>query len=797
MSRLKTSSGQFGLIGGICRASSDCILAQEPSPASPIARRKGNLYILAEPVLEGGRGYQAARQVITEIAEHYYTSPTPSVTTCLGRAIREANRSLFAQNMQASAHEKVTVGVTCAVARGEELFLAQVLPGQAYAVHQGRIRSVPLNPSWDPEAATLPTMARLLAVGWAEEISPEFFHSPLASGDVFALCTSNIGRSLGKEEAEQILLYQEPGDVVEQLYRRVHQQGFHEAHAVVVEMRPAVSRQAAAFFSKEGLKERARLAGESVAAWGGYIGTEARRLLTRPKKAGRRAAHPKPRPRPEPAAQPEIPPPLVRPRPATPWWKTLRQRAYDLSHPEERLPRLERPRLRIPPPRGKRRWAPYAIGFAAVAILATLIILFARGCQGQSEATVTQMIDAARVQIDNAARVVSVAEANRGLSVEQDLSLIAEANERLDQTEQLLLDALSTRGPSPRIDLTLRDLRDERDRLNSVTRFETLDMLLDMNAISATMATDFPRGCRGDCALRDLVTISSTIYLLDTSRGNVYGYSLESNGVSPVLGPGVLIRDCEGRDIEAGPILDITLVQRVGTCSPGQPIATWLAAVDANKVLYLYHQGDWQTYQLFSQSDWQTQTVDLDNYDGNLYVLNGEMGQVLKYYRNSYEMRPESWLKDPSRAQAQSATDMAIDGSIYLLLNDGKSVQVLSKGALERTLVYRVYPPTVFPAGITVDLLNLEGRYLYVVDLYGRIVQLRKEGPAPFVRVLEGPHEGDLREVQAVAVQEKRGQAREDTLYLLIGARLYRGTAPAPADDVPLPTVTPAPTATP
>ncbi len=31
MTRLKTSLGQFGLIGGICRATSDSIWIQEPS----------------------------------------------------------------------------------------------------------------------------------------------------------------------------------------------------------------------------------------------------------------------------------------------------------------------------------------------------------------------------------------------------------------------------------------------------------------------------------------------------------------------------------------------------------------------------------------------------------------------------------------------------------------------------------------------------------------------------------------------------------------------------------------------
>ena len=125
MTRLKTSSGQFGLIGGICRATSDCILVEEPSPISPAGRWKGSLYILAEPVPERGRGYHSASQAIKEISEAYYSCTSTSVTTCLTRAIRQANESLLQHNMEVSGHEKVTIGITCAVVRGKELFLAQ------------------------------------------------------------------------------------------------------------------------------------------------------------------------------------------------------------------------------------------------------------------------------------------------------------------------------------------------------------------------------------------------------------------------------------------------------------------------------------------------------------------------------------------------------------------------------------------------------------------------------------------------------------------------------------------------
>ena len=405
MTRLKTSLGQFGLIGGICRSSSDCIFIQEPSPVSPAARWKGNLYILAEPAAEGSRGYQAARQLGADIAQAYYAATSLSITTCLSRAIREANRALFQHNMQVSGHEKVTIGVTCAVVRGNELLIAQVMPGQAYIVHQGRLRAFPTSPSWDPQAATMPTGSRLFAVGWAEDdVAVEFFHSSLQSGDNFCLCTTNVGRALGKEEAGQILVYQKPADIVEQLYRRVHQLGFGEAHAMVVELQPAISRQAASPLSMAGLRERAQIVGQTVGALGTLLAGEVRRLFQRPKIAGTRPRKPA-QPRPRPAPTPETPP-LARPRPPEPLPRAALSAIQKLFQPKTRYPSLERPRMRIRAPKERRNLTPYLLGALALIVLGGLAFLVVRGTQQRREALLTQLLERTSQQVASAGEAV-------------------------------------------------------------------------------------------------------------------------------------------------------------------------------------------------------------------------------------------------------------------------------------------------------------------------------------------------------------------------------------------------------
>ncbi len=774
MTRLKAASAQFGLIGGICRASSDCILVQEPSPLSPDARWKGNLYILAEPASEGGRSSTRVRQVLTEVARAYYACTSPSITTCLGRALNEAGRRLFRHNMEVSGHEKLTVGVTCAVVRGSELFLAQVLPGQAYVAHQGRLQAFPRNPSWDPESPTLPLTTHLAALGWGEEISPEFFHFPLAPGDVFCLCSSPIGRLLGREEAEQTFLYQDAPSAVEQLYRRVHQQGFGEAHALVVEMEPAVSREGASLFSWAGLQERAQLAGETLAAWVGFLSGEVRRLFYRPQPPPEVIVprRPQPPPPPEPTRPPEMPE-LVRPGPR----KTLRQRVYDLFHPQVPYPRPRRARLRIRPARRPRKPLPWALAFVALLILALIIFLIVQENRARQEAEYRARFHTAQSLIEEA------------LQLSSDLP---QANARFQEAEQILRGMLAPEHPDPEVKTTLERLQEERDHLNHVFRFPQLDLLIDLSAFTRTMAAEsFGGACTETCTFRDLVLVDETLYLLEGEKGTVYQYSPRqvNPALIPVLWPGM---PNLGRQV--APVLDIALLERPQDCQPEAPASDWLAALDANGVLYLHRSGQWEFYtltlSLTEPASWADSPTDMEAFQGHLYFLKGQMGRLLKYYCAFYEKwGPESWLQDPRNVRLSEAVDMVVDGSIYLLLRDG-TVQRLYNRKHDRNISYQdyrgmLYPAEVVPAQVFTE--NWDDPYLYLVDRYaGRILQLRKEGRPALVRDLRGPGDDDLRGLQAVVVL-----AGDRLIYLVAGSRLYRASLPAPSS--PVPAATPSP----
>ncbi|MGC8872977.1 MAG: hypothetical protein ACP5SI_00835 [Chloroflexia bacterium] len=760
MTRLKASSGQFGLIGGICRTTSDSILVVEPGPTSLRERRKGSLYLVAEPSLEGVRSALVLRQVLTEVSQAYYDCPSPSITTCLNRAIQQANRSLLQRNLEVSAHEKLTVGITCAVVRESEVFLAQVLPGQAYLVHQGRLMAFPLNPSWSPETATLPTVTRLLALGWEEEVRPEFFHSPLAAGDVLCLCSSNIGRFLSREEAEQLLLYQDPGDVVEQLYRRLHAQGFTDAHALVVSLQPAAGRAAAPFWTAAGLQERMRQAGETLAGWAAFIGSEVRRLLTapsrpRPKPARKRAAPPQP-------PTPEIPT-LVRPQPSIPWWKSL----IEAFHLQPGPPRLERPRLRIRGPREKRRLlVPLLLGAGALLILALLVGLIVQQNQRAQDARTFSRIEKAEQLVQQAT------EARDPVA----------ANQFLDEAERLLAETQSSRRTRTELERATTKVRSTRDQINQVLRLAPEEMvpLIRAETLSATVAAaGFAGGCAQGCLWRDLVVLDDALFLLEEQHGTVY---VSTTGeLRPLLGPGA--RD--GPATEG--IVAIARLERPADCGlPDQPpIVPWLAAVDAAHHLYLYRHGTWETYELTAEGSWKARAVRLEGFQGNVYVLRGDPGQILKFPCNAYALRID-WLgeeeSDPQRGPAERAVDLAIDGAIHLLQPDG-SVLTFRGGRREATLTYRVYPSEISPAAIDTDP---DATFIYVADRRGRVLQLRKEGQPVFVQQIRGPSDDDLLYLQAIVVQESQG-----TLYLLTERGVFRARLPLAPSPAPVPTTTP------
>ena len=115
-------------------------------------------------------------------------------------------------------------------------------------------------------------------------------------------------------------------------------------------------------------------------------------------------------------------------------------------------------------------------------------------------------------------------------------------------------------------------------------------------------------------------------------------------------------------------------------------------------------------------------------FDGKLYTLDPDAQQIMKYepVDAGYPNAPTPYLAE-SRPELAKATDLAIDGSIYVTTSDGKILK-FSEGKPDTFDLRGLGEPLQQPTIVALDQ-NVQDSSLYVVDaVLRRIVQLRADG---------------------------------------------------------------------
>ena len=268
MQRLEARTGQLGLVGGVRQAQSNQVTVVEPAtPFAPEAR-KGRLYLVTEANADAPKAV-AACQLVARAAKHaFYEDTSFSITAALRVAIRAANKALYEQNFNLAAPQRAYVGLTCAVLRDGDLFVAQVQPAQAYVLSAGRVRAMPAHPSWDPAHVSAAPFERAGALGVSLFIEPEMYRCTLAAGDGALLCTSNFAHLLGRAEIDAALRQGEPTPALERLQQVAEANGLGDAHALALTIvaihRPTAREVLVGPAPAEG---RGRLAVRAIGGW--------------------------------------------------------------------------------------------------------------------------------------------------------------------------------------------------------------------------------------------------------------------------------------------------------------------------------------------------------------------------------------------------------------------------------------------------------------------------------------------------------------------------------------------------
>jgi hypothetical protein len=178
------------------------ILVDERAFRLARGRARGNLYILVEVSTElAGREF-LAMQLADAIQDVYYKW-RGSITAGLQEAIRQANKLLFDENRNALAGERRTAGVSCAVLRRDDLFIAQAGPGAIFLARQGQVTRLPDVSPWLDDVP--PEEVDAAPLGVRREANVFLYHTQVGEDDTLLLVESEPARSVPEHAWPRIL----------------------------------------------------------------------------------------------------------------------------------------------------------------------------------------------------------------------------------------------------------------------------------------------------------------------------------------------------------------------------------------------------------------------------------------------------------------------------------------------------------------------------------------------------------------------------------------------------------------
>jgi hypothetical protein len=830
MQRLDLQLAQFSLIGGERAAQSDLIAIAEPNtPLAPEAQ-KGRLYVLVEPGAAVPRTGYACQLVMRTLRRAFYEDTTYSVNSALRAAVRAANKALYELNIGMAVHQRVPVGITCAVWKDNDLFLAQVQPTQAYVLSAGQVRALPAHPSWDPAHVSVAPFTRAGALGVSLFIEPELYRCTLRPDDAALLCSSSFAHLLSREMVAALLRTDDPPTLFDLLAQHAITADLLDTHALVIQAhayRPAVLPPVAS-------KQRAT--GTGIAGWFGRSLRAPAAPQPQPEAPAARpdplttlpelpTHSPNPPPCPAPlvvgetlseqyvrnqeqrqAAERTLPPSTflgegayvgstrridlgdgptltAEARPYRPqyelrpfvdltWGERLALPWRRLSMALDEAQRARAIRRTNPAPqrpilRGQGlSYRRTRPPFPWVIFLLTLVVVTGLIAFGLTQTRVTDQQIALEYFVVAEERLAEV----RAATTE------SAALERLDAA----LQAIDEVRASPEVTRTnvalwtrYQELQREYERqIAVVQRVSFLDspqLLAQHPSPTGRFADVIVPPSRTNVTDTNQLEILRFIYVLDGDAENARLYRVPRDGGTPqaYLSPS----------------------QTVGTAVVG-PIraALWridqVVAVDQDPsgFGYYFRQGDaWNYSKLGSSEIWAMQNrLDVEEYLGNLYIWGAQPGELLKFNSGSYGDTPEFWF-DPVTVRGidlSNVVDMAVDGGIYLLRPNG-TILVFSRGQLVNELTPEAISPPISEISRFVVTGTPEVGSIFLIEpINERIIQLDKATGQVVQQILMRPE-------SPIQFDELAGLFVDDSgarpvLYITSGNSLLRHELPAP-----------------
>lgn len=841
MQKFETHASQLSLVGGIRQQVSDMITVAEPrSPLSSEAR-KGILYILVEAEVTAPRSQQICLLAAQTVRRAFYENPTFSITAAMRRAIAAANKAIYEQNISQSAGKRATVGITVAVLKGSDLFIAQVQPAQIYVLSEGTLRALPSHPSWDPAHFSVAPFTRSGALGASLFIDPEMYRCALLPNESVILCTSGFSQLLSRDETNSLLHLQDTDAAVERLLCVANEHNVGNAHALVIELRPSLSPVTPQVTPVPVIQTTRSLRG-----WLASLTSQMSLAISRQQPSPAKDGPPSPDPLYTLPVQPQYPAnPLPRPVPIT--------MGEDLGTRYSRL-RQERERRKLKPEDTYPELPPSSyLGENSFATTTRRIdlgdgpALAAKARPYRSRYEMRPLIDlnwSERLALPFRMIGLSIDEARRnrrirpntpppvvrgqGLSYRRTrpafpwlllISLILIVSilfvygmSLTSQNDQMI--ALEYFTAAEGRLATVREAANEADALNAlelarqaINELQTNSNVTDTNpqfwlryqelqreyerALAAVQRLTFfdtptvlsthtaPNGTFSDIIMPPATAVVTNPILLDAMR---YLYVLDGDKTNTRLYR--ILRDGGTPQIYLSPN------EPVGSSVVG-PLRASLWRTDQVVAIdqapsgfgYYFRNGNvWNYSKLGSSEIWSVRDrLIIKEYDSNIYIWGALPNEVLKFRSGSYDNTPEYWL-DPaslSGVDINGVVDMAVNGEIYLLKPNG-NVLIFSQGRLVSEIKPEAINPPITAASrffMTDD--GSGGGSIFLIEKQNeRIIQMDKNTGKVIQQTKTRPDSNlRLNQLDGIAVVSDGAQS---TLYLVNGGQIIRADLPAP-----------------
>jgi hypothetical protein len=856
MARMRTRSVQFGQTSGENTTSEELILICEAIDPRSDEARKGELFVLLEGGTDHHRHRSAIQMVMRTIRKLFYENASFSIHASLRRAIMSANQALYEYNVAHLPQQRISFGMTCAVIKGSDLYIAQILPAQTYILSEGQMRSIPAGPLWrQTQQATTASISNGL-LGGSLSVEPEFYRAPLLQREGVILVTSNMARLLGRDDMAPIMRSGDVGLMAEGMHAVLRDANVGDVYGLAVMLDSTADEQRQVTSSFSSITQQLMVATDNTGLWFSrlvqwvrslLIGTQERRFSQSGNNYRGIVRAEQQRMTLQPPEVPYTVDPIPNPAPI--------DVGEDIDLQAERMARVDKVKNRADRPQ-------QVIEAVDVEVPSTPLDTDYRATPGRYRTQQTEPIKYSelmgtvfqrllsqrwfRLPTPTQRRMQSVSR-GEGLSYRKQkppfpwamLSLmgaviavlffygtnVAREN-RLQRSENSIVtaevavesisDALNERDAEQRIEVArtmVTDLQQSgvftattsnRQRYFSmINKIEKAERVVQRRSLLEDIQVVAQHPLKSGMFTSVVVPPPATsvenasnfemIYLYDSNAGILYNVPREGGTPTPMLQPNTKVGD-----VTVAKVFDIAW--RIDSI-----IAIAQSANNGPYIYFFRNGNDWNYSILAGSLEWNPtdRSMRVQSFGGNLYVWGVTQSNILRYLSTQFGDFPTPWIQNDGGQLFDTAVDMGIDGRIYLLMPSG-SIKVFAQVADgERTYERTVALPVITPALRSVSRMVVTGDgdlgYFYLVDSYGgRVIQIEKRS-GRFVQQIAVPTDSEftLDNLTSVAVDET--QARP-MLYFVNGGTLYKAPLPDPplpyaqrGDNVVLPT--PIPTA--